>query len=691
MQPTTGSEARLPEQQSRVPDHVLGESPVRGYKIEALVAMTRYAKVHNVTGPEPDDMAVLKCFREPEPERPAVLRWEREIRGRAALDGAGVVPPLIDSGTCERGHPFILMEYRPGRTLADWINSDEIVDPADLLRCLAEVARAIGALHDRGVVHADIKPENVLVLSDGTPRLIDFGSARVAETDQPRKPRVAALDRLRSALGSDDDARIVDAYDPILDDRSDIPADIRDRLALAKFRLAAEVTPAYAAPEVLASAVAPDQAADMYSFGVMVLTLVGGGIPGVPLSSTRPPEWTEPPPFQERRAIHRDLLESNLPAGLAGLISKALAPDPDDRPTAEDAERALEMAASEVVRRRLEPPTVDVIYGEQKITMSPGQRLVVGRGEHADLRIGEDPAISREAVSISCEPAGVLIRNEGRRAIQVGMAEARHARLGASDALLTQAHTIDVTIEGLRRHTIQLRRDERPLRMLARNRNDRPRGHRHLSDHATEPPTRGFVLRPSDRALIAAYAEPLLTSTATRSATHTEVAQRLGRSMYTVRNRLAATIARYREHLPPQERMHVDRDSFFAYLIEAGELTPADLALLAGSPGNPIPSRRQKMVYVAKLAPMFSGEKALSLRATAALLRLTDASYTDFAVRNLWVAWVQKCVEAGIGGLTRESGLGLEDLGADQAMFLELGRRGLLVDEDLKQLPQSGR
>lgn len=636
MQPTTGGEARLRKQQSWVPDHVLGESPVRGYKIEALVAMTRYAEVYNVTGPEPDDMAVLKCFREPEPERPAVLRWERESRGRAALDGAGVVSPLINSGTCGRGHPFILMEYRPGRSLADWINSDEIVDPAELLRCLAELARAIGTLHDRGVVHADIKPENVLVLSDGTPRLIDFGSAWVAETDQPW---------------------------PL------------------------EVTPAYAAPEVLASAVAPNQAADMYSFGAMVLTLLGGGVPGVPLSSTRPPEWTEPPPFEERRAIHRDLLESNLPAGLAGLISKALAPDPDARPTAAEAERALEMAASEIEQRRLEPPTVDVIYGERKITMSPGQRLVVGRGEHADLRIGEDPAISREAVSISYEPEGVLIRNEGRRAIQVGMAEARHARLGASDALLTQAHTIDVTIEGLRRHTIQLRRDE--LRMLAHNRNDRPRGHRHLSDHATEPATRGFVLSPSERALLAAYAEPLLTSTATRSATHTEVAQRLGRSMYTVRNRLSATIARYREHLPPQERMRIDRDSFCAYLIEAGELTPADLALLPGAPENPVPSRRQKMVYVAKLAPMFSGETARSLRATAALLRLTDASYTDSAVRNLWATWVEKCVAAGLGGLTRESGL--EDLGAGRAMFRELRRRGLLVDEDLKQLPQSGR
>lgn len=102
---------------------------------------------------------------------------------------------------------------------------------------------------------------------------------------------------------------------------------------------------------------------------------------------------------------------------------------------------------------------------------------------------------------------------------------------------------------------------------------------------------------------------------------------------------------------------------------------------------DPVPSRRQKVVYVAKLSPMLEGTGgARSLRATAAFLRAAgDREYTDDAVRNLWAAWVAKCVGAGFPGLTRETGL--DDLSADRAMFRELRKRGLLRHEDLKLLP----
>jgi hypothetical protein len=105
-------------------------------------------------------------------------------------------------------------------------------------------------------------------------------------------------------------------------------------------------------------------------------------------------------------------------------------------------------------------------------------------------------------------------------------------------------------------------------------------------------------------------------------------------------------------------------------------------------PPDPSPSPRQKIVYVAKLAPMLEGRSANSLRATAAILRSRgDDSYSESAVRNLWAVWVAKCVEAGFKGLTRETGL--EDLSSDRAMFLELRRRGLLSHTDLKVLPGS--
>jgi serine/threonine protein kinase len=75
------------------------------------------------------------------------------------------------------GRPFVVMDYVPGLTLEQFVELHRPA-PRRAARLAAEVAQVVAYLHDRGVVHQDIKPRNVLIDTQGRPRLIDFGLAR---------------------------------------------------------------------------------------------------------------------------------------------------------------------------------------------------------------------------------------------------------------------------------------------------------------------------------------------------------------------------------------------------------------------------------------------------------------------------------------------------------------------------------
>jgi serine/threonine protein kinase len=75
------------------------------------------------------------------------------------------------------GRPFVVMDYVPGLTLEQFVDHQR-PSPRQAARLVAELARVVGYLHDRGIVHQDIKPRNVLIDALGRPRLIDFGLAR---------------------------------------------------------------------------------------------------------------------------------------------------------------------------------------------------------------------------------------------------------------------------------------------------------------------------------------------------------------------------------------------------------------------------------------------------------------------------------------------------------------------------------
>jgi eukaryotic-like serine/threonine-protein kinase len=102
-------------------------------------------------------------------------RLMREARAAAALDHPSAVS-IFDVGEVD-GVPYIVMELVPGQTLRSALAS-EAIDRDTRLRWLVEVARVLRAAHAKGLIHRDIKPENIMLRTDGTIRVLDFGIAR---------------------------------------------------------------------------------------------------------------------------------------------------------------------------------------------------------------------------------------------------------------------------------------------------------------------------------------------------------------------------------------------------------------------------------------------------------------------------------------------------------------------------------
>jgi serine/threonine-protein kinase len=103
-------------------------------------------------------------------------RFRREARSAALLSHPNIVA-VHDWGSTD-GTYFMVMEYIRGRNLRDLLTANGRLEPAQVADVLLQVLAALEHAHRRGIVHRDVKPENVLVTGDGTVKVADFGLAR---------------------------------------------------------------------------------------------------------------------------------------------------------------------------------------------------------------------------------------------------------------------------------------------------------------------------------------------------------------------------------------------------------------------------------------------------------------------------------------------------------------------------------
>ena len=112
-------------------------------------------------------------------------RFLREAQVAAALDHPNIVP-IFDFGASE-GHTYLVMPYVSGGSLQDHLNRAPM-PPSTVTAYGSQMADALAFAHERGVVHRDVKPANMLLHADGRLMLADFGLAKILDGTPPRRP-----------------------------------------------------------------------------------------------------------------------------------------------------------------------------------------------------------------------------------------------------------------------------------------------------------------------------------------------------------------------------------------------------------------------------------------------------------------------------------------------------------------------
>jgi eukaryotic-like serine/threonine-protein kinase len=121
-------------------------------------------------------VAIKQLHRDHAADESQIERFRREARAVAQLNHPHVVG-VIDVGS-DGGSPYIVFEYVEGETLKDRIRRHGSLEVSEAVAYAIEIARALGAAHERGIVHRDVKPQNVLIDEEGSAKVTDFGIAR---------------------------------------------------------------------------------------------------------------------------------------------------------------------------------------------------------------------------------------------------------------------------------------------------------------------------------------------------------------------------------------------------------------------------------------------------------------------------------------------------------------------------------
>ncbi len=182
-----GSALELPGSapQSEGEDSLLGSllagKTVGGYQLVGTIASGGMGTVFKARQRHPDRLVALKVISAGElATRAMVERFHTEALAAARLDHPNIVP-IFEVGQ-DQGWHYFSMQFVEGRTLADRI-LDGAPQPRAAVEVLLKVARAVEHAHQRGILHRDLKPTNILLDAQGEPYLTDFGLAKVLEQD----------------------------------------------------------------------------------------------------------------------------------------------------------------------------------------------------------------------------------------------------------------------------------------------------------------------------------------------------------------------------------------------------------------------------------------------------------------------------------------------------------------------------
>ena len=265
-----------------------------GYQVESVVGLGGIGVLYRARQLRLDRPVALKLVDASVARDPVIReRLRREARAVASLDHPNVVP-LYEAGE-ENGTVYIVTRWVDGTELGMLLHRDGPLRPRRAAETAAQIAAALELAHEKGLVHRDVKPSNVLVTPEGHVYLTDFGLAKRAET-------AAGLTAGDQMLGTVD----------------------------------------YVAPEQIEGS-EPDARSDVYSLGCVLYEILAGEAPFAAHKGGMAKMWAavnaEAQPINERR--------SDVPPALDEVMRRAMSKSPDERPSAAEFRRRVLAAVGE--------------------------------------------------------------------------------------------------------------------------------------------------------------------------------------------------------------------------------------------------------------------------------------------------------------------------------------------------------
>jgi serine/threonine protein kinase len=304
---------------------VVGEKIADRYEVEELVGHGGMSSVYKAKDSLLERHVALKILHEQYgADEGFVERFKREARSVAQLQHPNVVT-VIDRGE-ENGRQYIVFEYIDGENLKEHVVRHGRLEVREALEIAVEVARGLAFAHEQGLVHRDVKPQNILLYGDGHAKVTDFGIARTVDVD-------GGMTQTGTVLGTSN----------------------------------------YIAPEQ-ASGQPVDAHSDVYALGVVLYELLAGEVPfpGESFVAVAMKHMHEPAP---------NLLDvrGDVPLRVAAAVDRALEKDPEQRfPTMDAFAAELEACLAELDHGPDGDATV-VIPSRQSAPAPPRRRKQVSR------------------------------------------------------------------------------------------------------------------------------------------------------------------------------------------------------------------------------------------------------------------------------------------------------------------------
>jgi serine/threonine-protein kinase len=332
---------------------------VGNYRVVALLGEGAMGSVYRAEHPVIERKAALKVIHPQHARNPEIVG--RFVDEATAINRVGHqhIVEVTDFGRTPAGDFYFIMEYLEGRSLADAIRQDGPFAPRRALKIAAQIADALAASHGSGVIHRDLKPDNIfLVDRDGDAdfvKVLDFGLAKLVHEHAPARHQT-----LRGTVMG---------------------------------------TPFYMAPEQCDGRGALDARADVYSLGVVLFEMLAGRAPfeGRDFGEVLMKQMTAPAPAVSS-------LVPTIPEAIDRVLERALAKRADDRFASMELFRAalLQCQAGGGAPSPLAAPA-DVAL--DRVPRSAARRTVAVAALAGLLVAGSAAALTRRRLQVGARPA----------------------------------------------------------------------------------------------------------------------------------------------------------------------------------------------------------------------------------------------------------------------------------------------